>query len=52
MLQSGLHTRKPNQDPSWSLEETDKGPAWLRGMGIQFGNNTIFCLRASIPKGW
>jgi hypothetical protein len=52
VFQSGLHTRKPNQEPGWPLEEKDKGPAWLVGMGIQFGNNTIFCLRSSIPKGW
>jgi Domain of unknown function (DUF4347) len=52
ILQSGLHTRKPNQPPSWPVTEGDDGPKWAVSVGLQFGNNTIFCLRASIPKGW
>jgi len=52
VLQSGLHTRKPNQPATWPLNEADEGNPKLVNLGLQWGNNTIFCLRASIPSGW
>ncbi len=52
LFQSGLHTRRPNELPSWKVTEGDAGPAWLVGLGLRWGNNTILCLRASIPHGW
>ena len=52
VFQSGLHTRKPNQIPSWPLTETDEGNKHLVYLGLQWGNNTILCLRTKIPKGW
>ena len=52
VLQSGLHTRKPGQAPSCPLDEADVGHPWFVGLGLQWGNNTILCLRASIPEGW
>lgn len=52
VFQSGLHTRKPGEEPRWPLTEGDVGNPTLVGMGLQWGNNTIFCLRATIPEGW
>lgn len=52
VFQSGLHTRKPGQAPSWPLDESDGGPAWMVSLGLQWGTNTIVCLRASVPEGW
>lgn len=52
IFQPGLHTRKPGQAPTWSQHEHDWGSPWLVGIGLQWDARTIFCLRASIPKGW
>jgi hypothetical protein len=52
VLQSGLHTRKPGEEPRWPLAEADIASAFLLSIGWQWGNNTIFCLRATIPDGW
>jgi len=52
VLQGGLHTRAPNQEPSWPLTEGEFPKSFWAGLGLKIGNNTILCLRASIPKGW
>jgi hypothetical protein len=52
VFQSGLHTLKPGEEPRWSIDEKDEGPPLLSQSGLQLGNNTIFCLRATIPEGW
>lgn len=52
VFQGGLHTRKPNQEPSWPLDEGEFKDSKLAGMGLKWGPNTIICLRASVPKGW
>lgn len=51
-FQPGLHTRRPNEIPSWKVTEADAGNSKLVYMGLQIDSRTIFCLRASIPKGW
>jgi len=52
--QGGLHTRTPNSFPNWSLNEGTeiRKWSWLRDDFRFWNKNTIFCLRASIPKGW
>jgi len=52
LLQGGLHTRKPNELPSWPLTEGEHPKSFWASLGLKGGNHTIFCLRASIPKGW
>lgn len=51
LLQGGLHTRKPNEEPSWPINEAEFKssviPSWLK-----WGNNTITCFHTKIPKGW
>lgn len=53
--QSGLHTIKPGERPSWSKEEGIKKKEngetqmlWSK----PWSPNTIFCLTGQIPKGW
>lgn len=49
--QSGLHTIKPGEQPSWSEEEGfDKNGEKLWSM--PWSPNTIFCLTGKIPEGW
>jgi hypothetical protein len=52
LWQGGLHTRKPNELPSWPISEGELPKSFWTTLGLKRGNNTIFCLRASIPKGW
>lgn len=50
-FQSGLHTIKPNEEPTWDLKEGfDKQGNLL--ISKLWSPNTIFCLRGDIPKGW
>jgi hypothetical protein len=51
LLQSGLHTRKPNTPASWPETEKDLNSKFLPPWLI-WGNNTIFCFNTKIPKGW
>lgn len=51
-MQGGLHTRKPQTDPSWPLTEGELPKSWLTSIGWAGGNNTIFCLTTKIPDGW
>lgn len=43
--QSGLHTIKPDMEPSWPVEE---GLTWSK----PWTKNTIFCLTGKIPPNW
>jgi hypothetical protein len=52
VFQSGLHTRAPNTEASWPVTEDEFPKSIWSSNGLKRGNNTIFCLRASIPKGW
>lgn len=52
VLQSGLHTRKPGEEPRWAVTEANEGWPIFVQAGWQLGTNTIFCLRATIPEGW
>ena len=51
LLQGGLHTIRPGEHPSWSVDEGEfkQGiiPVWLK-----WGNNTITCFHTKIPHGW
>lgn len=49
--QGGLHTRGPNEAPSWDVTEGEKPPALPPHLFPVF-SNTIFCLRTTVPKGW
>jgi len=51
-MQGGLHTRKPNTEPSWPVTESELPKSWLTDAGLARGNNTIFCLTDKIPDGW
>jgi hypothetical protein len=48
--QSGLHTIRPGEEPSWSLEEGVDGEELKWSM--PWSPNTVFCLTGKIPKGW
>lgn len=48
--QSGLHTIRPGEEPSWNLEEGLDGEELKWSM--PWSPNTIFCLTGKIPKGW
>jgi hypothetical protein len=48
--QSGLHTIKPDEKPSWSVEEGMEGEKRLWSM--PWSPNTVFCLTNKIPKEW
>jgi hypothetical protein len=50
-FQSGLHSIKPGQEPSWSDDEgrNSKGESL---MSMPWYTNTITCLHGNVPKGW
>jgi hypothetical protein len=51
-LQGGLHTRKPFTPASWPVDEMELvAKSWLP-VWARWGNNTVTCLSANIPKGW
>jgi hypothetical protein len=50
-LQGGLHTRRPDSEPSWPVSEGELPKSWLPCYW-RWGNNTITCLGTKIPKGW
>lgn len=50
-FQGGLHTRKPNTEPSWPVDEGTIKPKWPDHLKW-WSPNTIFCLRTKIPEGW
>jgi hypothetical protein len=55
-FQSGLHTIRPGEEPSWTREEgiqtgTPEHPRQIKNSS--FGEpNTIFMIRSAIPEGW
>lgn len=53
--QSGLHTIKPGQRPSWDLSEglkkTEDGKI-KKLWSTPWEKNTVFCLNNKIPEGW
>lgn len=49
--QSGLHTIKPGEEPTWSVEE-GLGVNGEKLWSMPWSPNTIFCLTGKIPKGW
>ena len=51
-VQGGLHTRKPNTQPSWPQSEAEFPTSWYAESGLQWGNNSIFCFQTKIPDGW
>ena len=51
LLQGGLHTRVPNSNPSWPVEEGEFKKNWIPAW-LKWGNNTITCFHTKIPKGW
>lgn len=56
LFQAGLHTIKPGQKAYWPVTEgIEEGPAsWPKKIrwSRMWSENSIFCLRSDIPKGW
>jgi hypothetical protein len=52
VFQGGLHTRRPGEEPSWPVTEGEFPNSKLAQLGLKWGNNTVLCLAARIPKGW
>lgn len=52
VFQSGLHTCREGVPLSWSQEEGEFPKSIWAYLGLKRGNNTIFCLRSTIPPGW
>lgn len=56
ILQAGLHTIKPGEEPSWDIKEGIKSGSTLRPIRIKWSNfnspNCLFALQSDIPKGW
>lgn len=50
-FQGGLHTRRPNTEPSWPFHEGTLKSKWPDHLKW-WNPNTIFCLRTKIPEGW
>ncbi len=53
--QSGLHTLKPNSEPTWTDEEgfeLNKEGVLKTAWSKPWSPNTIFCLTGKIPKNW
>ncbi len=50
-LQGGLHTRKPNSEPSWPITEGEFPKTWWPAH-LKWGNNTVLFLATKIPEGW
>lgn len=48
--QSGLHTIKPDEKPSWSVEEGIDGEKFKWSM--PWSPNTVFCLTNKFPEEW
>lgn len=51
-MQGGLHTRKPNTEPSWPVTDGELPSTILTMLGIDTGNNTILCTTTKVPEGW
>lgn len=51
-MQGGLHTRKPNTEPSWPVTEAELPDSIWKSLGIDLGNNCILCTTTKVPKGW
>ena len=50
LLQGGLHSLSPGQQPAWSVEEgtcKTRFPQW-----ITWAPHTILCFRSRLPEGW
>jgi len=52
VFQGGLHTAHPGTAPNWPESEGEFPPSFWASNGLKLGNNTIFCLRSKVPKGW
>jgi hypothetical protein len=50
-VQGGLHTRKPQTQPSWPITEGEPPKSWWPSH-LSWGPNSIFCLTTKIPDGW
>lgn len=50
-LQSGLHTIRSGETPSWDIKEGLDKDGKMRWSGF-FEPNTINCLQGTIPRGW
>lgn len=50
LWQSGLHTRRLGQPPSWPMNEGES--TFPLAHLLPMGNNCIFCLVTRIPDGW
>lgn len=53
--QSGLHTIKPGQRPSWNISEglkKEEDGKIKKLWSMPWEKNTIFCLTNKIPEGW
>lgn len=50
-VQGGLHTRKPNSEPSWPITEGEPPTSWWPSH-MSWGPNSVFCLTTKIPDGW
>lgn len=51
LLHGGLHTRRPNTDPSWPVTEGELPPSWIPSH-FRWGNNTVWFWATKIPEGW
>lgn len=53
LLQPGLHTLRPGQEPSWPISEgCDLKAPWWPDYLRPWLPHTIFCLTTRIPEGW
>lgn len=53
LLQGGLHTRKPNTEPSWPVDEGElPATAFYPQYGLAWSNNTVTCFVTNVPEGW
>ena len=48
--QSGLHTIKPDEEPTWDIDEGIYDNKKM--ISMPWSPNTIFCLTGKIPEGW
>jgi hypothetical protein len=52
VLQGGLHTVRPGTAPCWPESEAGESVSFCSRNGLRLGNNTVICLRATVPDGW
>jgi hypothetical protein len=50
-VQGGLHTRRPQTDPSWPVTEAEPPKTWWPNH-MKWGPNSVTCLATKLPAGW